>query len=146
MKRISFEEAIERIVREDARFHPEAYRFVREALDDSVRMFRKPVEGVGRHVSGPQLLEAFRKRALEQFGPMSFRVLGAWGVTRTEDVGEIVFNLVDTGALGKTAEDRREDFGGGYSFEDAFVTPFQPGSLSDPAAPSSSCAEPEPFG
>jgi len=124
-----FEEAVLRIVEEDPRFAPDAYQFVREALDDGTALFKKTAVGVGRHLSGGELLEAFRRRALSQFGPMSARVLKTWGVTRTEDVGDIVFHLVDIGVLGKTSDDRPEDFQNGYSFDEAFEAPFRPGTL-----------------
>ena len=57
---------------------------------------------------------------------MALRVLNTWGLKRTEDIGEIVFNLVDSGKLRKTAEDSRKDFSGGYDFADAFAVPFLP--------------------
>jgi uncharacterized repeat protein (TIGR04138 family) len=126
MQNMSFEEAVERITREDGRYAPDAYHFVREALDDSAKLFRRPARGRARHVTGKELLEAFRRRALSEFGPMARRVLKTWGLDRTEDVGEIVFNLVGFGVLGKTPEDSRADFENAYSFDSAFAAPFLP--------------------
>jgi len=126
---IEFDAAIEKIEAEDPRFDPDAYRFVREALDDGVVLFKKTAKGPRRHLSGEELLEAFRLRALREFGPMSARVLKNWGLHSTDDVGKIVFRLVEAGVLGKTPEDRMEDFQSRYSFEEAFVMPFQPGSV-----------------
>ena len=57
---------------------------------------------------------------------MAFSVLTSWGLHQSVDFGEIVFNLVDGGVLGKTDEDKKEDFANGYNFQDAFVKPFQP--------------------
>ena len=57
---------------------------------------------------------------------MARTVLRAWGVTRTEDFGEIVFNLVESGQLGKTDDDRREHFAGVFDFAEAFDHPFLP--------------------
>jgi uncharacterized repeat protein (TIGR04138 family) len=34
--------------------------------------------------------------------------------------------MVNRGVLGKTDEDRLEDFAGGYDFEEAFRNPFLP--------------------
>ncbi len=59
---------------------------------------------------------------------MALTVLRAWGITRTEDFGEIVFNLVESGKLGKTDEDSRDDFAGAYDFQTAFAVPFLPTS------------------
>jgi len=134
MQKFTFEEAIEQIVCEDGRYPPEAYYFVREALDDSVQLFKKPAEGPARHVTGPELLDAFRRRALAQFGPMALRVFQTWGLHRTEDVGDIVFALVEFGVLGKTSDDRREDFAAGYSFDEAFLVPFLPAAARQKAS------------
>jgi uncharacterized repeat protein (TIGR04138 family) len=38
----------------------------------------------------------------------------------------MVFQLINARVFGKTDSDTIEDFSGGYSFEEAFVTPFQP--------------------
>lgn len=131
MQKPSFEEAIEEIVQKDPRFDREAYFFVREGLDYTVKMLKKNPHGPAaqRHVTGQELLEGLRQYALEQFGPMSKTVLEQWGIRRCEDFGEIVFNMVESGILGKTEQDRREDFHGGYDFEEAFVRPFQPQRL-----------------
>lgn len=126
MKKIDYDEALSQILREDRRYDPEAYHFIREALDDTMRMMDKPREGAARHVSGQELLEGIRRFALDQFGPMALTVLHTWGVHGTEDFGHLVFNLVDKGVLGKTENDRPEDFANGYDFEDAFRAPFRP--------------------
>lgn len=125
MKKPTFQEALQEILTGDSRYAEEAYLFVREALDYTITILRKPHSGPERHVSGQELLEGIRKYALKEFGPMSKTVLGRWGIKTTEDFGEIVFCLVDKGVLGKTDEDRREDFAGGYDFEQAFRLPFR---------------------
>ena len=49
-----------------------------------------------------------------------------WGVHKTEDIGQIVFNMVRAQALRKTDEDKIEDFANGYDFRTEFVLPFLP--------------------
>ena len=128
MQKQNFAEAIEEIVKRDARFHSDAYLFVREGLDFTVKLLKKNATGPAtyRHVSGQELLSGLRQFALEQFGPMAKTVLEHWGVRQCEDFGDIVFNMVETGVLGKTDKDSRDDFKGGYSFEKAFVKPYRP--------------------
>jgi uncharacterized repeat protein (TIGR04138 family) len=126
---------VQRIVAKDSRYAVDAYLFVREALDFTVKTLRKPTEGPQRHVTGRELMDCMRQFALNEFGPMAFTVLNEWGVTRTEDFGELVFNLVDAGVLGKTDADKREDFTDGYSFAEAFQMPFLPPSKRPPATP-----------
>ncbi len=119
-------DSLQRILQQDDRYTEEAYAFVRAGLDVTVRRLEKP-----RHVSGRELLDGLRGFALSEFGPMARTVLNRWGVYRTEDFGEIVFNLVEAGLLGKTENDSRADFADGYDFDEAFCRPFQPASLTN---------------
>jgi uncharacterized repeat protein (TIGR04138 family) len=128
MQKLCIGEALEQILKEDPRYDMEAYVFVKEALDFTVKMLDKPMEGPEKHVSGGDLLEGIRRYAAREYGPMAFRVLTAWGVKRTEDFGEIVFNLVTKGILGKSNNDQKSDFANGYDFHDAFAKPFLPAS------------------
>jgi uncharacterized repeat protein (TIGR04138 family) len=120
MKKIkTAEQILCSIIARDRRYAYDAYQFVLEALDYTYRMVKKR-----RHVTGGELLEGVRSYALERYGPMARTVLEHWGITRCEDVGEIVFNLVDNGLLNKTEKDSRDDFKGGYDFKRAFEGPF----------------------
>ena len=125
----SYQEAIAEILEQDDRFHADAYEFVRAGLDFTIKEMDKPTEGPGRHISGGELMEGIRRFALQEYGPMTLQVLNHWGVRKSEDVGSIVFNLVETNILGKTEEDTIEDFTDVYDFADAFQKPFLP----DPA-------------
>ncbi|TAL03368.1 MAG: hypothetical protein EPO07_06385 [Verrucomicrobia bacterium] len=128
MHEVNFEEALERILAKDSRYHSEAYIFLREALDFTQKQIGKENRGQVRHISGRELLEGIRHYALEQFGPMAITVLEEWGVKQCRDFGEIVFNMVEIGLLAKTETDSREDFADGYDFHDAFLKPFLPAS------------------
>jgi uncharacterized repeat protein (TIGR04138 family) len=127
MQKLSFQETLDQIVAEDRRYDREAYVFVREALDHTIKTLKKDrTRSEARHVSGQELLEGIRQHALKEYGPMAITVLGSWGVLNCENFGDIVFNLVEKGVLGKTDQDRREDFQHGYDFQEAFVAPFRP--------------------
>ncbi len=117
---IDKDRAILDIVANDQRFGAEAYHFVFEALDFTLKR-----RGAGRrHVSGAEIMEGVRLLALENFGFLARSVLAQWGVTTTADFGEIVFNLINADLLQKTADDRREDFHGLFSFGEAFDGAF----------------------
>jgi uncharacterized repeat protein (TIGR04138 family) len=146
MNTANFDETLEQIVQNDARYHRDAYLFVREALDHTQKLINKgakgesraaaadeSLEGKVRHVTGQELLAGIRAYALDQYGPMTLTVLGEWGVRRCEDFGEIVFNMVENHLLAKTKKDSREDFKGGYDFEEAFRQPFLPEARKQPA-------------
>jgi uncharacterized repeat protein (TIGR04138 family) len=120
-------DAVREICARDPRFHADSYLFVLETLEFTAKMLNKPNKsGRERHVAGRELLEGVRHFALQEYGPMAFTVLSRWGIERTEDIGEIVFNLVDAGKLRKTDEDSKSDFANGFDFTDAFVVPFLP--------------------
>lgn len=132
MHNINFDEELEKIVAKDNRYSREAYLFLREALEHTQQSMGKATKEP-RHVTGQQLLEGIRAYALQQFGPMTMTVLGEWGIRRCDDFGEIVFNMVENALLAKTEQDSREDFKGGYDFEEAFRFPFLPESRRKPA-------------
>lgn len=135
MQEIIFDEALDKIVAKDARFHRDAYHFVREALDHTQKLIVKESRGQLRHVSGQELLRGIREFALSQFGPMTTTVFEEWGVRNCRDFGEIVFNMVEIGLLAKTEKDSREDFQDGYDFHDAFKKPYLPASRTENVLP-----------
>jgi uncharacterized repeat protein (TIGR04138 family) len=126
MQKPNFSESLGKILKQDGRYDHDAYYFVREGLDFTLKMLKKESPGPKRHVTGQELLEGLRRYALHQFGPMTKTVLNYWGVRQCEDFAEIVFNMVDEGILGKSEHDRREDFKNGYDFDEAFVKPYRP--------------------
>lgn len=146
-KTLDVEQVLEAIVAKDTRYPREAYYFVREALDVAQRKFTKAASKAAKdkpaHVSGQQLLEGIRAHSLEQFGPLTLMVLEEWGIRRGEDFGEIVFNMVESSLLGKTENDSREDFKGGYDFFEAFRRPYLPKAKREPkvsdASPAATC-------
>ena len=114
-------------------YSPEAYWLVIAALNRTVELVRKGVikpndagertaPGGGFHVSGRELLEGFRFHVREQYGGMGLFLLHRWGLRRTEDVGRIVFALVESGELKRRETDTPDDFANGYVFEEAFRT------------------------
>lgn len=107
---------IEEIRAKDPRYSLRAYEFTRLAVTYASQVHLAH----GAHVTGPELLEAIRRFALDRYGLMTADVLREWGVTTTQDFGEIVFHLVEAELLSKTEEDRLEDFRDVYAFEDAF--------------------------
>ncbi len=77
-------------------------------------------EKMNRHVTGQQLCWAIRDAALKRWGLLARAVLAHWGITRTEDIGAIVFALVNNGWLSKQPTDSLDDFNQVFSFVEAF--------------------------
>ncbi|MDA7650054.1 hypothetical protein N8599_00990 [Verrucomicrobiales bacterium] len=126
MQKTDFHDAVEQVITNDSRYSGDSYYFLQEVLLKAVEIQRKETSGENKHVTGGDLLEVFRDRALNQFGPMTMMVLQEWGLSKSEDVGNMVFNLIESGAFGKSEHDKREDFMNGYKFHDVFVVPFLP--------------------
>lgn len=122
---INFAEAVEQLINQDPRYHREAYCFLRDGLDFTMKL-RKRQSGETGHVSGQQLCDGLRQYALKQYGPMVPTVFAYWGLTCTSDFGEMVWNLVELQVFGKTEGDSKEDFKNVYTFHDAFIAPFLP--------------------
>ena len=114
------------LAEKDPRYAEEAYVFVREGLDYTVHERNQVPQDESHHVRGWELSEGIREYALREFGPVSLRVLRHWGIRTCEDIGEIVYNMIDAELLGKTEEDSRQDFHGVYDFQQAFRDPFLP--------------------
>jgi uncharacterized repeat protein (TIGR04138 family) len=111
----SADQVVGEIVARDRRYSRDAYQFIMEALERTYRSVHKR-----RHVTGRELLDGARVWAIERYGPMAKLVLAHWGVHSCEDLGEIVFNLVESGVLNKTERDSRDDFKDGYDFTEVF--------------------------
>jgi uncharacterized repeat protein (TIGR04138 family) len=126
MSNLGFQEAVDLICAKDPRYAKESYAFLRDALESTLKRRKKSRKDVGGHVSAAELLDGFRLHALQEFGPMALTVLDYWGVRSCEDVGNMVFGLIDAGVFGKTEEDSLDGFRAGYDFDDAFSRPFRP--------------------
>ncbi len=109
------EEVLGRLREKHPRFHGKAYLFLLAALHQVIDELDEP-----RHISGQELAAGVRGLALERYGPMARTVLEHWGIHTTEDIGDIVFAMVEFGILTKQDEDRREDFRDVFDFAEAF--------------------------
>jgi uncharacterized repeat protein (TIGR04138 family) len=114
------DDVMARIRARGGQYHERAYLFVLATIE-----FLQNRLEVRRHVSGPELAWACRDFAQQQFGLLAPGVLTHWGITRTEDIGRIVFTLVEVGLLVTQPGDTESDFEGVYQFADAFGDSYQ---------------------
>jgi uncharacterized repeat protein (TIGR04138 family) len=120
------EDRIQGIRRRDRRFSKHAYYFVLDALDFTMsRLGRDAMTGEERHIGGRELLRGIEEFAADQFGPMAAVVFERWGVSSTEDFGEIVFNLIDAELLSRRPTDSRLDFADGFDFASTFTRKYR---------------------
>lgn len=123
-----FEAAVSVIVSRDPRIAPQAYLFLREALDFTIDRHKKANNDQERHVSAAELVHGFCDLALQQFGPMASTMMRQWLVHSPSQIGDMVFALIEQGAFGKQESDRRDDFDDVITFHEALVKPFLPQS------------------
>ena len=121
----TFDLAVEEVYAKDNRYSPDAYQYLREVLDFAVKRIVE-AEGQSRHISGSELMFSFRDYTLQEFGPMSHPLLKEWGIKKTLDVGEMIFNLIEVGEFSKEEGDSLNDFKLIYTFKEAFDEPFLP--------------------
>lgn len=116
MPELAFRDGVmDRIRLKEPRFHEHAYLFVLSALEYcQARLTER------RHLTGRELLDGCRALAIERYGVLARTVLGYWGLTCTEDIGDVVFTLVDLGLLQSQPADTKAEFERVFDFEDAF--------------------------
>jgi len=125
MKPPNFEQTVTEIVAADARYHPEAYFFMRDGIKFARRNLGR-YEFQGRDFRTFQILDGLRRYALETYGPMAADVLAEWGVHSCEDFGEIISNMTARHCERGVTSGWPEDFKYCYTFDKAFRKPFLP--------------------
>jgi uncharacterized repeat protein (TIGR04138 family) len=126
---------LEQVVQEYGRYPMEAFEFVRHGLNYTVKHIhgeRGEAKGdpdreeQSFHVTGQQLSWGLRNFAIMRYGLMAQAVLQHWGITRTNDFGNIVFAMVNSRLMGKTDDDDIRDFHRVFEFATAFSPPVRP--------------------
>jgi uncharacterized repeat protein (TIGR04138 family) len=120
----NLEDRLKCVAAHDGRYHINAYRFIYEALDYTVKQLEKK-----RHISGRELLEGIKNLAIEQFGALAIMVFDVWGLHKTDDFGNIVFNLVEAEMMSRSEDDTRDDFHDVYQFREVFRIDSKPRSM-----------------
>ena len=110
-----FWDVVDALRERDPRYRREAYGFVIGALGIAVRELpsERRADPVRRHLDGRELLVAIVRIARTEFGALAPVVFREWGVTSGEDVGRMVFQLVEAGQLSARPEDSLGDFTAG---------------------------------
>lgn len=120
----AFQLAVHQVQQRDTRYSVQGYAFICDSLAHTVRMLERDSKE-DQHVAGPELLQGLRDLALDQFGPLALLVLNDWGIRCSEDVGNMVYNMIEVGYFGKNESDRLEDFSDGVSLDEFLTKPFR---------------------
>ncbi len=119
---------IDEVLRRDPRYPIEAYEFVYSALAHTQELLRQSGKTDFRedtHLTGQQLLMGIRDLALREFGLMARTVFRLWNINRTDDFGEIVYNLIEAELMSKNDSDSKDDFHAVYDLDEALRRNFR---------------------
>lgn len=125
-----FWDTVDRIRETEPRYRREAYGFVVAALGRTVQALPRErlADPERRHLSGGELVEGVVRLARREFGMLAQVVFREWGVHTSEDIGHIVFQLVECGELSARPEDTLEDFRAGIDLPRALSDRLEPGA------------------
>jgi uncharacterized repeat protein (TIGR04138 family) len=115
-------QAVLEVTRKDKGIKPQAYLFLDEALKMAMQLHAS--QGKHGHVTGAELCEAVKVRALNEFGPMARYLLNDWGIKSTSDLGKMVYQMIELSYYSANEGDEEKDFDNVYDFEEAFDYPF----------------------
>lgn len=116
--------------RDDPRYPYEAYEFVCDAVSYTQEMLgRAPEEDddpdTDYHISGEELTRGACELAVHEFGMMAPVVFRQWGVRTTDDIGNLVFNLIRIERLSQSDRDDPEDFHDLFDIDRALAEGFE---------------------
>jgi len=126
MQPTQFMDAVHAVIARDPRYDIGAYYFLKDALDFTVKRVMDGNEGEHRHVSASELIYGFRDLALQEFGPMASTLMSEWNLKTCNDIGVMVFLLIEEGAFGKQDSDTPEDFSSIFNLVESLDAPFLP--------------------
>ena len=122
-KPVSFFEAVKRIRSRDKRYAPEAYALVMDSVAYAIQTIGEP-----RHVSAAELLDHLCGFAKDRYGILAYSMLKKWGLRSTEDIGAVVYALIDEGELTEQEGDSLADFSGVFDLQERLETEYFDGT------------------
>lgn len=123
-------EKLDRVIRDDPRYPLEAYEFLCDSVEYTQEMLgRAPREedhpDADCHITGGELVRGACELAVREFGLLAPAVFKAWNIRRTDDVGNIVFNLIRAEQLSQSDRDDPDDFRDLFDLAQALADGFQ---------------------
>lgn len=111
---------LDKVLENDARFPLDAYLLVNDGLQHAYKL-----TGRKSHITAAELLEAIRDLMIARYGLLAKSVLHSWGINSTDDIGQVVLNLVNAGLIPKEEAEGVEKFHAVYDFEEVFVDNYK---------------------
>lgn len=92
------------------RFDLSAYAYMTRALSYKADRDREEGRFDSGHLTCEEVYNAFWQYALQEMGPLAWKVVNIWGIRTARDVGELVFQLIGAGILQGNDDDSIEAF------------------------------------
>ena len=77
-------------------------------------------DGAAHHVGALEVVQTVRDQAIDRYGPLARTVLDRWGIRSSEDIGRLVFQMIDKGILLRSDQDHPGQFVNLLDFDQAF--------------------------
>jgi uncharacterized repeat protein (TIGR04138 family) len=117
------------LARTEPRFSYEAYQFVCDAVNFTQERLGRNIAddepGGDQHVSGGELLRGACSYAINEYGLMAPIVFKLWGIRNTDDIGEMVFRLIEAEKLSRSEQDDPDDFRDVFDLEKALAEEYE---------------------
>ena len=111
------EEKFDSLLNDHKEYNEGAYDFIYDALDYTQKYI---IRDKTKQANAKEFSEGFRLYAINKFGCLAKTVLNEWGIKTTDDIGNIVFNLVEYNLMGREENDKIENFRNLYDFDKVF--------------------------
>jgi uncharacterized repeat protein (TIGR04138 family) len=127
----SAQQLLQDLCRRDTRYPFEAYEFLYAALGyvqherRKQGLIKEDSEDKDKHLTGQQLAEGYKDLAVQEFGMLAPTVFKAWNIQKTDDIGRMVYNLIDINLMSKTENDKLDDFSNVYDIPKALLQDFR---------------------
>ena len=126
-KPVSFFDAVKRIRSRDRRYEPEAYALVMDSVAYAIQTI-----GERRHISSAELLVHLCDFVKDRYGILAYSMLKKWRVRSTEDIGAIVYGLIDEGELTEQDGDSLAGFSGVFDLRERLELGYFDQEVGDP--------------
>ena len=97
-------------------FHPNAKMFALEVMGYIGTMFGT------QHCDGIRYCANFLELSASRFGMLAPTVLETWEINSSEDLGQMIFEMTEEKMIGKSPQDKIEDFNEIFKTQEYFAS------------------------
>ncbi len=111
----TLEESFRELRQKYSDYQIESYNLIYGAVDFTLKRLPRREK-----ISSSEFLEGFRLYAIEQFGCLAKTILNKLEIRTTNDIGELLFRLIEFHIFHKDKNDDKKDYDNVFDFDKAF--------------------------